>query len=217
MGGESQGSGRNETNAASSFGKYSIDDNTFNDLTPRWEIARKLIEHENTLQHYRINALLALQGFLFAGFVVMAGHIADPDQKSHIGFFIRVLVIIAIVGMASALVFRDPLLAAMHQVGAAHTWRETQLDVPIGETREAKKYLKGRLFPPIGGRATTGGLISFLENSNPASDPRTDGKSRFFRIFSTIKHGDLEDYATSYPGFDYKYIEDPEKNLRFIW
>ena len=120
-----------------------------------WEKAFRMIELENNLANHRFTALLTVQGLLFAAFVggvkVLLHLVNASSPKSplnHISVILCVLVIVCLVGIASAYHVFFGLEAAYRQVQKSAEWLANIQKCEDG-------YKKNCPYLPITGKART--------------------------------------------------------------
>ncbi len=94
----------------------------------KFELARELIRHEDTLVNFRMTWLLVLQGFLFGAFVGGVGLFEKEPAVARLYLSLG-LAVVSFLGVASCLVARNLIHNAFTQTSAVSKWWKGQ-DAP---------------------------------------------------------------------------------------
>lgn len=177
-------------------------------LQRTWEVARKVIEHEDGLQERRLQSLLTLQGFLFASIAVIFQAFVDNDSKDHRLVLSLLIILLGIAGWPSARMAREPIQAAREHVARiAHWWERwvctnaNQMDTSV-------------CFPPIiGSYSIYGAYNNRVANCMGESECEAlvkiaieDEKATFFKFASAPKVLEILWIVILFPSFLFVYL-----------
>lgn len=122
-------------------------DGSKGDSEPKpWEVARKVVEHEDTLVNHRLTWLLSLHGFLFAAYALSATTLVS--QKQDRGSFLWFVAAgVSVIGIVSPLFVRTALQAAFDNLNAVTKWWDDHFGSSL--------KIGGVAYPNLRGTATT--------------------------------------------------------------
>ena len=126
-----------------------------------WELARRLIEHEDTLINHRMTHYLTTQGFLFAAM----GLLANAGISSSKGLFLWLALVASTVAVLTGLVALHSIRAAHHQIKFVSDWwyaKHRDVSAEAHERNRASMEDWPGSYPRIIGHMTAGAAIHWL-------------------------------------------------------
>jgi hypothetical protein len=123
-----------------------------------WELARKIIEHEDNLINHRLTWLITIQGFLFAAFAVVANDLLESTHGKTM--LLRVMMYATtFLGVMSAYIVWNSIRTAFAYTQTITAW--------WNENFAAHLAIQGIPYPPLRGtRANMGAIRKFLHTHN---------------------------------------------------